>query len=68
MEIREIEIDYEPREQFAAFHDRKQRWALGVAHRRCGKTVACVNDILKKAIEDRKENGRYAYIFSFEGA
>ena len=62
MEIREIEIDYEPREQFAAFHDRKQRWALGVAHRRCGKTVACVNDILKKAIEDRKENGRYAYI------
>jgi len=33
-----------------------------VAHRRCGKTVACVNDIVVKAIRNRKKHPRYGYI------
>ena len=36
-----------------------------MAHRRAGKTVACINDLIKRAITDGKENGRYAYIAPF---
>ena len=57
-----IEIDYEPRAQFAAFHERSQRWAIIVAHRRCGKTVATINDIIRRAIVEAKPDGRYAYV------
>ena len=50
------------REPFADFHKRKQRWACLVAHRRAGKTVACINDLIRRAFVDDKVNGRYAYI------
>lgn len=36
-----------------------------VAHRRAGKTVACVNDLIKRAICENKDRGRYAYIAPF---
>ena len=39
-----IDLGYRARKQFYPFHQRKQRWAVVVAHRRCGKTVACVMD------------------------
>lgn len=58
-------MPYAPRGQFRAFHARSQRWACLVAHRRAGKTVACINDLIKRAITDGKENGRYAYIAPF---
>lgn len=62
---RTIVIPYKPREQFAGFHNRTHRWAVLVAHRRAGKTVACVNDLIKRAVTDKKERGRYAYIAPF---
>ena len=58
----EVEMDYCPRKVFEDFHDRKERWSLIVAHRRCGKTVLCINDLIYKALMDDKEDGRYAYI------
>ena len=39
-----VHLDYRVRQQFKAFHKRKQRWACLVVHRRGGKTVACVMD------------------------
>ena len=60
--VQEIELDYKPRSVFLDFHDREQRWAVIVAHRRCGKTVACINDIIYKALTEGKEDGRYAYL------
>ena len=64
MEIIEevVEIDYSPREVFKPFHYREQRWAIIVAHRRCGKTVACINDLIRKAFVEGKPDGRYAYV------
>jgi hypothetical protein len=44
------------------FHDRKQRWACIVAHRRAGKTTACVNDLLKAAIDSDRDRPRFCYI------
>jgi phage terminase large subunit len=60
--IRRIVIPYKPRGAFKAFHDRTTRWACLVAHRRAGKTVACINDLIKRAFTDGKQVGRYAYI------
>jgi hypothetical protein len=61
-EIREITIPYTPRDAFKPFHDRSARWACLVAHRRAGKTVSCINDLIRRAFVDDKVNGRYAYI------
>ena len=61
-QVRRIVIPYKVRGPFAEFHKRKQRWACLVAHRRAGKTVACINDLIRRAFVDDKVNGRYAYI------
>lgn len=60
-----IIIPYKPRDQFKGFHNRTHRWAVIVAHRRAGKTVACVNDLIKRAVVEKKDRGRYAYIAPF---
>lgn len=46
------------------FHERTERWACLVAHRRAGKTVAAINDIIKRAILG-KGSAQYAYIAPF---
>lgn len=53
------------REQFRSFHERNMRWSLIVAHRRCGKTVAVINDMLEKAVYNPRKSPRYAYIAPF---
>ncbi len=50
---------------FLPYHKRAQRWAALVAHRRCGKTVACVNDILPRALTNARPDPRYAYVAPF---
>jgi hypothetical protein len=60
--VLEVEMDYCPRKVFEDFHDRTERWAVIVAHRRAGKTVLCINDLIYKALIEGKEDGRYAYI------
>ena len=53
---------YKAREAFLDFHRREQRWAVLVCHRRAGKTVATIADIIRRAVMEKKENARYAYI------
>ena len=55
-------INYRPREHVKAYHARKQRWAVIVAHRRFGKTVAAINDLIRDALTIPRENVRCAYI------
>ena len=43
-------------------HERTQRWACVVAHRRAGKTVACVNELIKACLTCERQNPRYAYL------
>jgi hypothetical protein len=45
-----IVIPYTPRQQLLPYHNRKERWSKIVAHRRLGKTVGCVNDLIKWAL------------------
>jgi hypothetical protein len=61
-EVRKVIIPYKPREQFKQYHKRAQRWSAIVAHRRAGKTVATVNDLIKRALECPLVEPRFAYI------
>ena len=56
------EIDYKPRDQIRAFHNRTERFAIIVAHRRFGKTVAAINDLIRSCFEIDRPNVRVAYI------
>jgi len=58
----EITIPYTPREVMLPFHNRKERFACLVAHRRCGKTVAAINDLIRDALTTPRDNVRVAYI------
>jgi hypothetical protein len=53
---------YRPREPFKDFHNREQRWAAMVCHRRAGKTVACIADLVLSALATPKHDGRFAYV------
>ena len=59
---RVVTIPYKPREAFRQFHNRAERWAIIVAHRRAGKTVACINDLIRRAAETGKKGDLFAYI------
>lgn len=60
-----VEIEIIPRSAFRPYLLRKERWACIVAHRRAGKTVGCIQDLIAKAIETDKTDARYAYISPF---
>lgn len=65
---RPVIIPYSPREIFVPFHSRfaeNRRFAVIVAHRRAGKTVACVNDLILHAARSTLKNPRFAYIAPF---
>lgn len=57
-----IDLGYRARPQFAPFHARSQRWGCLVAHRRAGKTVACIMDLVDAALRTTRKDARYAYI------
>jgi hypothetical protein len=57
-----IVIPYKPRAQSIAYHDRTERWACTVAHRRFGKTVREINELVKRAATCSRPNPRYAYL------
>lgn len=58
-------IQYRPREAFLPFHRRTKRWACLVAHRRAGKTVAAVNDLIRAALTSKSPMPQFAYIAPF---
>ena len=45
-----------------ALHERKTRWFVGVAHRRAGKTVADINELIRGAFDCQLDSPRFAYI------
>jgi phage terminase large subunit len=59
-----ITIPYTPRGHFRSLHQSPKRWKFVVAHRRAGKTVALVNQLIRAAITNIRQTPppRYAYI------
>lgn len=65
MVARQVGLIYEPRPQFLSFHRRTKRWACLVCHRRAGKTVAAINDLVVGALECSKSRPQFAYVAPF---
>jgi hypothetical protein len=59
------EVGYAPRKAFLPFHERQARWSIIVAHRRAGKTMACVMDLLTGALSTAKQEARYGFVAPF---
>ena len=57
-----VVIPYAPRRQFLPFHATDKRWRIIVAHRRAGKSVACINDLIRAALTCAKPEPRVAYV------
>ena len=57
-----VTIGYAPRRAFLPFHNRTKRWSCLIAHRRAGKTVAAVNDMIRAALTCKSPNPQFAYI------
>lgn len=57
-----VTVDYAPRRYFVPFHERTQTFACIVAHRRAGKTTACIHELQKAATSLQKVRPRFAYI------
>lgn len=58
----EVNLTFIPRGPFRAYLERKERWSCIVAHRRAGKTVACIMDLVIRAINHTGKEPRFAYI------
>jgi hypothetical protein len=60
----ELTIPYKPREHQLKVHEllEGKRFAVVVAHRRFGKTVAALNHLIREAVLNKQETPRYAYI------
>lgn len=61
-----IDIPYQARVPFQAFHQRPQSRAVMVCHRRAGKTTACIFDLIIKSINTKKPNARFVYIAPYK--
>lgn len=61
---RQIVIPYTPRTHFRPFHASTKRFRLTVAHRRAGKSVSQLNEMIKKALQNKRRTPlpRYAYV------
>ena len=58
----EVILPYSPRPAFLPFHARTQRWGCLVAHRRAGKTVAAINDVIRAAATCKTAFPLFGYI------
>ncbi len=57
-----IVIPYKPRKHQKEVHNNLKRFNVLVCHRRFGKTVLCINEILKKAMQNTLSRPRYYYL------
>ena len=60
----EISTGYEPRAPQKEIHKavKESRWTVAVAHRRMGKTVAAINQLIHSALKCEKKSPQFAYI------
>src|SRR5688572_16800521 len=59
-----VVIPYKPRKHFVGLHLSPKRWKFVVAHRRAGKSVAEINEMIKRALQNPRvfPHPRYAYV------
>ena len=60
-----VTIPYKPRPLQRRFHDERTRFCVLLCHRRFGKTVAAVNDLVRQALRTERKDWRAAYAAPF---
>ena len=65
MSEQRIRLGYVPREWQRTVHVKKKNRNVLIIHRRAGKTVAAVMELIDSALRCTKKNGRFAYIAPF---
>jgi hypothetical protein len=60
-----ISTGYQPRHLQLLIHARLKRFNVLVCHRRFGKTVLCINELVDQCLKNQKPNPRYAYFAPF---
>lgn len=63
-DAKSIVIPYTPRAHFRRLHESPKRFKFVVAHRRAGKSVSEINEVIKRALQNTREYPppRYAYV------
>ncbi len=59
--LRDVHL-YAPRRHQAELHRSLKRFSVLVAHRRFGKTVFCINELIAKAAANTRAEARYGYV------
>ncbi len=57
-----MSVEIHSRRQFVELLETEKRWSIAVCHRRAGKTVACVQKLVKAALECERPDPRFAYV------
>lgn len=65
MTVAALQIPYNPRWYQYDTHEALKRFNVLVFHRRAGKTVACINELIKQVLQCDKKRPRGAYIAPF---
>lgn len=58
----QVELEYDPRPHQLDIHRSLKRFNVLVCHRRFGKTVLCINQLIASALRCKKDRPRFAYI------
>ena len=61
----DLTLPYHPRKQFIDFHQRSTRFGAMVCHRRAGKTVSCIGELVTRGMYTKKKRAEYAYVGPF---
>ena len=62
MEVRKVSTGYHPRPLQMKMHGELRRFNVLVCHRRFGKTVFSLNEMIDRALRNDRKNPQYAYI------
>jgi len=62
VKVKQIQIPYSPRTWAKTFHSTDKKRVVLVLHRRCGKTVASINHLVRECFRNPEQDKRYAYI------
>lgn len=62
MDSVKVSTGYTPRPLQSELHSKLKRFSVLVCHRRFGKTVFCLNEMIDRALTCQRTNPRYAYI------
>lgn len=66
-DVQVVTTGYTPRPIQEILHNSLKRFNVLVCHRRFGKTVFCINEIIDKGLRNPKKNPQYAYFAPFYG-